>query len=108
MHPPENPLLLLLPLLMLLTEPRQGQEEAKRAPRETKRAKIPPKWSQNEPNMGQDEAKRGQEGGKMRPRWGQKGAYNKKVKKMEIEKQRHFQEMQKWPDVPRETAIFDF
>ena len=44
-----------------LREPRQGQEEAKRAPRKAKRAKMRPKW-------GQDEAKRGQVGPKMSPR----------------------------------------
>ena len=44
-----------------LREPRQGQEEAKRAPRKAKRAKMRPTW-------GQDEAKRGQVGPKMSPR----------------------------------------
>ena len=44
-----------------LRGPRQGQEEAKRAPRTAKRAKMRPKW-------GQDEAKRGQDGAKMSPR----------------------------------------
>ena len=50
-----------------LREPRQGQEEAKRAPRKAKRAKMRPKW-------GQDEAKRGQDGAKMIPREARKEA----------------------------------
>ena len=44
-----------------LRGPRQGQEEAKKAPRTAKRAKMKPKW-------GQDEAKRSQNGAKMGPR----------------------------------------
>ena len=59
--------------------PKSGQVDSKKRP---KAPKLNPKGAQETLKMGQDGAKRGQEGGKMRPRWGQKGAYNKKVKKM--------------------------